>query len=163
MTPDSPKTELSRPLQRVLVLHGPSLSHLGRRQPKIYGRTTLAQINSQLEALAGDLGLTVTCLQTNHEGSLVDEVLGAAAAGYVGILINPAAYTHTSLAIADALAAAEVPAVEVHLTNTQAREEVRRRSLTANACIGTVAGFGPGSYLLGLRGLAEAIGAAQPG
>jgi 3-dehydroquinate dehydratase II len=142
---------------KVLVLHGPSLSALGRRQPEIYGRETLDQINAKVSALAAELGLEVEFLQTNHEGRLIDAVLCAAERGFAGILINPAAYTHTSLALADALAATGLPAVEVHLTNTAAREPVRRRSLTAASCVGTVAGFGGNSYLLGLRGLARQL------
>lgn len=149
-------------LVRVLVLHGPNLSALGRREPHLYGPVTLGEIDCALRALAADLGLAVECLQTNHEGVLIDEILAAAERGFAGILINPAAYTHTSLALGDALAAAGLPAVEVHLTNTAAREPSRQRSFTAPACLGTVAGFGKDSYLLGLRGLAQVIsGAAQ--
>lgn len=145
---------------RVLVLHGPNLSALGRREPHLYGHVTLAEIDSALRTLAADLGLAVESRQTNHEGVLIDEILSAAERGFAGILINPAAYTHTSLALGDALAAAGLPAVEVHLTNTAAREPSRRRSFTARVCVGTVAGFGKNSYLLGLRGLALAISSA---
>ncbi len=137
----------------VLVIHGPSLGALGTREPDIYGRTTLAEIDSRLAAEAGALGARTQSLQSNHEGVLIDAILAAPGQGVAGILINPAAYTHTSLAIADALRAAGLPAVEVHLTQTAAREPIRRRSLVAPACAGTVAGFGPDSYLLGLRGL----------
>ncbi|MDP2872602.1 MAG: type II 3-dehydroquinate dehydratase [Bacillota bacterium] len=137
----------------VLVLHGPSLGALGSREPAIYGRTTLAEIDERLSAEAAALGALTTSLQSNHEGTLIDAILAAPERGVAGILINPAAYTHTSLAIADALRAAALPAVEVHLTQTAAREPIRRRSLVAPACAASVAGFGPCSYTLGLRGL----------
>jgi 3-dehydroquinate dehydratase II len=147
----------SPPDELILVLHGPSLSALGTREPAVYGHTTLAQIDERLAAEAASLGARTRSLQSNHEGVLIDAILAAPGAGVAGILINPAAYTHTSLAIADALRAAALPSVEVHLTQTAAREPIRRRSLVAPACAGTVAGFGPASYLLGLRGLLELL------
>lgn len=140
---------------RVLVLHGPSLSHLGTREPALYGRTTLAEVDASLARLAGELGARVECRQTNHEGALVDWILAAPGEGFTGLLINPAAYTHVSLAIRDALASVDLPAVEVHLTNLHRREPLRRRSRTAAACVGTVSGFGPASYTLGLRALID--------
>lgn len=146
----------------VLVLHGPSLCALGRREPEIYGRTTLAQIDERLAAEAAALGARVRSLQSNHEGALIDAILAAPSEGVAGILINPAAYTHTSLALADALRAAALPAVEVHLTQIAAREPLRRRSMVAPACAATVAGFGPAGYLLGLRGLLELLRQVEP-
>ncbi len=144
------------------MIHGPNLGLLGRREPEIYGRTTLAEIDAALQALGSELGLEVRCLQRDGEGEIVSAI-GAAPGSVQGILINPAAYTHTSVAIRDALAAVAgmgVPAVEVHLSQTAARDEFRQRSLVAGVCRGTVAGFGAGSYLLGLRGLAALLGEA---
>jgi 3-dehydroquinate dehydratase-2 len=136
-----------------LVLSGPNLHRLGKRQPEIYGHQTLEQIHQRIAAEAAELSVEVECRQSNHEGELVDWVGSAAEQGFAGIVINPGAYTHTSYALYDALLAAGVPAVEVHLSNPEAREEFRRRSRTAAACVGKVAGFGDASYLLGLRGL----------
>jgi len=145
---------------RILVLSGPNLHRLGKRQPEIYGHQTLEQIHDKISAEAAELGARVECRQSNHEGELVDWVGAAQEQGFAGIVINPGAYTHTSYALYDALLAAGVPAVEVHLSNPEAREEFRRHSRTAAACIGKVAGFGDGSYLLGLRGLLAKLGAA---
>lgn len=142
---------------KVLVLSGPNLHRLGKRQPEIYGRQTLAQIHELLAAEARSLGGAVECRQSNYEGELVEWIGDAAEQGFAGIVINPGAYTHTSYALYDALLAAGVPAVEVHLSNPEAREPFRRHSCTAPACIGKVAGFGDGSYLLGLRGLAARL------
>jgi 3-dehydroquinate dehydratase-2 len=144
---------------RVLVLSGPNLHRLGKRQPEIYGHQTLEQIHQRITAEAAELGAQVECRQSNHEGELVDWVGSAQEQGFSGIVINPGAYTHTSYALYDALLAAGVPSVEVHLSNPEAREEFRRRSRTAPTCIGKVAGFGDGSYLLGLRGLLAKLGA----
>jgi len=140
-------------MRKVLVLSGPNLHRLGKRQPEIYGHLTLAQVHDRLAAEARQLGVSVECRQSNHEGELVDWIGSAGDQGFSGIVINPGAYTHTSYALFDALLAAGVPAVEVHLSNPEAREPFRRRSRTAPACIGKVAGFGDLSYVLGLRGL----------
>lgn len=140
-------------MRKVLVLSGPNLHRLGKRQPEVYGHMTLAQIHDRLVAEASQLGVSVECRQSNHEGELVDWIGSAGDQGFAGIVINPGAYTHTSYALYDALLAAGVPAVEVHLSNPEAREPFRRRSRTAPACIGKVAGFGDHSYVLGLRGL----------
>lgn len=147
---------------RILVLSGPNLHRLGKRQPEIYGHQTLQQIHELISAEAGALGALVECRQSNHEGELVDWVGSAQEQGFAGIVINPGAYTHTSYALYDALLAAGVPCVEVHLSNPEAREPFRRRSRTAPACIGKVAGFGDGSYLLGLRGLLTRLRAERP-
>jgi 3-dehydroquinate dehydratase-2 len=148
---------------RILVLSGPNLHRLGKRQPEIYGHQTLEQIHQRIAAEAAELGAAVECRQSNHEGELVDWVGSAQEQGFAGIVINPGAYTHTSYALYDALLAAGVPSVEVHLSNPEAREEFRRRSRTAPACVGKVAGFGDGSYLLGLRGLLARLSASGQG
>lgn len=137
---------------RILCISGPNLQLLGTREPAIYGTATLAQIYERLSERAGELGVTATCKQTNHEGAIVD-MIGAAVGTFDGILLNAGAFTHTSIAIRDALKAVALPCVEVHLSNPDAREAFRRRSRIAAACIGRVAGFGGDSYLLALEGL----------
>ncbi len=140
---------------RILVLHGPNLNLLGRREPEVYGTQTLEGIDADLRALGAELGIGVDCAQYNGEGELVTAI-GQAVGPYAGLVINPAAYTHTSVAIRDAIAAVGgmgVPAVEVHLSQPAAREAFRHRSLVADVCRGSVAGFGPVGYLLALRGL----------
>jgi 3-dehydroquinate dehydratase II len=137
---------------RVSVLHGPNLNLLGRREPGLYGRTSLEQVDLALRALAAELGIELTSHQANGEGELVDRVQGDADR-VDGFLINAGAYTHTSIALRDALVGVERPFVEVHLTNLHAREAFRRRSRLADVAVGVVMGFGVESYLLGLRGL----------
>lgn len=139
------------------MLNGPNLDRLGTREPALYGRTTLPEIVAQLERVAAGAGARVEARQSAHEGALVEWIGGAAGEGFHGVLLNAGAYTHTSIAIHDALRGAGLPAVEVHLTNPEAREPFRRRSLTARACVGKVAGFGARSYELGLLGLIETI------
>ena len=137
---------------RILVLHGPNLNLLGQREPELYGRTTLAEIQAALSALAEDLGASVENFQSNHEGALIDRI--HAAIGEVdGIVINPGGLTHTSVSLRDALVASDLPFVEVHLSNVHAREEFRRRSLISDVAVGQVAGLGPIGYELALRGL----------
>jgi 3-dehydroquinate dehydratase-2 len=137
---------------RIAVLHGPNLNLLGTREPAVYGTRTLADIESDLGEVAASLGVELTCAQHNGEGAMIDAV--QALRGHVdGILINAAAYTHTSLAIRDALTAVAIPFVEVHLSNIYAREPERRHSVLASAAVAVVAGFGGASYELGLRGL----------
>ena len=143
-------------MKKILVLHGPNLDLLGQREPEIYGHDTLADIDARLTELASREGVEVTIRQSNHEGDLIDAI-GQAREWAAGILINPAGYTHTSVAIRDAIAAAGLPAVEVHLSNIFAREEFRGRSMIAPAATGQICGFGAGSYLLGLQALLMTI------
>jgi 3-dehydroquinate dehydratase II len=154
-----PATSAEKPLS-VLCLSGPNLQLLGTREPDVYGRETLAMIHDRLAARAKVLGCTVDARQSNHEGELVT-FIGDAGSKFDGILLNPAAYTHTSIALYDALKAVALPCVEVHLSNPDAREAFRRRSRVAAACIGRVAGFGGDSYLLALDGLVASIRSAR--
>jgi len=142
---------------RVLVLHGPNLNLLGARETDVYGTTTLDSIVARLRALGDELGVVVDSFQSNSEGDLVSAIQKARD-GCHGILINPAAYTHTSIAIRDALLAFPGPIVEVHLSNIHRREEFRHRSLIADVAVGQITGFGPESYVLGLRALASLLG-----
>jgi 3-dehydroquinate dehydratase II len=135
-----------------LVLHGPNLNLLGLREPEVYGSMTLDQVNESLRLMAIKFGVQVNCLQSNHEGNLVDAIHNAREV-HDGILINPGAYTHTSVAIRDALAGVEIPTVEVHLSNIYKREEFRHHSYIAPVAIGQISGFGVDSYLLGLQAL----------
>lgn len=138
---------------KILVIHGPNLQLLGEREVSVYGRVTLQEINQMLEREAKILGISLAIEQSNHEGVIVDRI-GNARGHFDGILINPAAYTHTSIAIRDALAAAGIPAVEIHLSHIYKREDFRQHSMTAPACVAQVTGFGKDSYYLGLMGLA---------
>lgn len=142
----------------ILVLHGPNLNLLGLREPEVYGKDTLADVNAQLEALSRELGVSVACRQSNHEGELIDWV-HEARERFDGVLINPGGYTHTSVALRDAIAAlpSDKPCVEVHLSNVYKRETFRHHSLTAPVCVGSIMGFGLQSYLLGLRALAARL------
>jgi 3-dehydroquinate dehydratase-2 len=144
---------------RVMVLHGPNLDLLGTREPETYGETTLTELNAMLKARAAELDVQLDARQSNHEGELVDW-LHEAREGSAGVVLNAAAYTHTSVALRDAIAASAVPVVEVHLSNVHAREEFRRHSMIAPVCIGSISGFGPKSYLLGLTALIDYL--AQP-
>ncbi len=131
---------------RFLVLHGPNLNLLGSREPEIYGRDTLDDINSRLESLAREAGNEVTCLQSNAEHELVDAVHAAKAQGVAGIIINPGAFTHTSVALRDALLGVEIPFIEVHLSNVHAREEFRRKSYLSDVARGVITGLGAKGY-----------------
>jgi 3-dehydroquinate dehydratase-2 len=141
----------------ILVINGPNIQLLGRREPEIYGGLTLDQLNLQLRQTAGSLGIEIEFFQSNHEGDIVDRIGETLTDGTDGIIINPAAYTHTSVAIHDALLGVALPAVEVHISNVHAREEFRKRSLTAPACKGVIAGFGVDGYEWALRALAKLI------
>jgi 3-dehydroquinate dehydratase-2 len=138
--------------KRLLLLHGPNLQLLGRRQPEIYGTTTLDDINAMLARRAEEVGVDLTVFQSNHEGDLVD-CIGEHFGKVDGILINPAAYTHTSVAIRDALAAIGVPVIEIHLSNIAGRESFRHHSYVAPIAVGTIAGFGTDSYRLALEAM----------
>jgi 3-dehydroquinate dehydratase-2 len=141
-------------MTKILVINGPNLNLLGRREPGLYGSESLDSINARLKALAENLGAEADFFQSNHEGALVEAIQGLEGR-YDGAVLNAAAYTHTSVAIRDAVLAVKVPVIEVHLTNPAAREDFRRTSLLSGACRGLVAGLGPASYELALRFLAE--------
>ncbi len=144
---------------KILVIHGPNLNLLGSRETSIYGKQSLKEINNSLKELAKELGFELVIKQSNHEGEIVDLI--QASKNYNGILINPAAYTHTSIAIRDAIAAVNMPTVEVHLSNIYKREEFRQSSLIAPEASGQISGFGPHSYLLGLRALSYILNAKK--
>jgi 3-dehydroquinate dehydratase-2 len=138
---------------RILVLHGPNLNLLGQREPEVYGRQTLADINEALSLLGDELGTAVEAYQSNHEGDLIDRIHAAVGDGYAGFIINPGGLTHTSVALRDAISAVELPVIEAHLSNIHAREQFRQFSYVAGVVVGQIAGFGSTSYLLALRGL----------
>jgi 3-dehydroquinate dehydratase II len=140
-------------MKKILVIHGPNLNLLGNRETNVYGSVTIKEINDALLAEAKELDAELDIVQSNHEGDIVTIIGEAAKKGICGLLINPAAYTHTSVAIRDAIKACGIPAVEVHLSNIYAREEFRHTSLTAPVCLAQISGFGLESYVLGLRGL----------
>jgi 3-dehydroquinate dehydratase-2 len=142
---------------RVLCISGPNLQLLGTREPSVYGRETLSQIHGRLETHARLLDVELDARQTNHEGAILDWIGDAPREGFAGLLLNPGAYTHTSVALLDALRAVSLPCVEVHLSNPDAREPLRRRSYVARACVGRVAGFGADSYELALDGLVRVL------
>jgi 3-dehydroquinate dehydratase-2 len=142
--------------KKILLLNGPNLNLLGKRQPEIYGKTTLGEIEKKVSTLAKELGVEIDFRQSNSEGELVTWIQQAA--GHFGaIVINPAAYTHTSLAMRDAISAVGVPTVEIHISNIHKRETFRHHSFIAEVAVGQIAGFGVESYLLGLRAAAELI------
>ena len=141
---------------KILILHGPNLNLLGMREPEVYGSMTLDDINEKMIALGKELGVEVICLQSNHEGALID-ALHDARTWAAGVVFNPGGYTHTSVALRDAISAIVIPVIEVHLSNVYAREEFRHTSLISAVCKGKVTGFGWRSYELGLRGLVDII------
>lgn len=140
-------------MTRVLILHGPNLNALGSREPEVYGRTRLDEVDADLRRLAAELEMEIEILQSQHEGVLIDAV-HRASGRFDGIVLNPGGLTHTSVALADAVRSVPVPTVEVHVSNPHARESFRRRSYLSPAALGVVQGFGPGSYGLALRALA---------
>jgi len=142
----------------VLILHGPNLNLLGKREPEVYGSATLADINAQLQDFATQRGAEIQTLQSNHEGVLVDAIQNAVDWAD-GIVFNPAAYTHTSIALRDAIVAVCLPTVEVHLSNIDAREPFRKTSVIAPVCLGRISGFGSSSYALGLSALLDHLAA----
>lgn len=147
------------PIPEILVLHGPNLNLLGEREPEIYGRSTLKAVDASLARLAAELGVRVRCRQSNHEGVLVDAIQDARRWARA-LVINAGAYTHTSVALRDAIAASRLPTVEVHLSNLYRREPFRHTSLIAGVAVGQIAGFGPEGYLLALRAAAGLAGPA---
>lgn len=142
---------------KILVINGPNINMLGKREPEIYGTTTLLEIEKEIKEYSTKFNnVSVDFFQSNHEGEIVEKIQNSINV-FDGILINPAAYTHTSVAIADAIKAVNLPAVEIHLSNIQSREEFRKHSITASACIGQIAGFGKDSYIAGLYCLIKYI------
>jgi len=141
-------------MAKLLVLHGPNLNLLGTREPEVYGRTTLEQINRDLTALAQEFGIEIDCYQSNHEGALIDR-LQEAMGNTHGILFNPGGYTHTSVALRDCISGIRIPTIEVHLSNIHAREEFRHRSILAPVCMGQISGLGAIGYTLGFHALLE--------
>jgi len=143
-------------MKTIAIINGPNLDRLGRREPEIYGRATLADLEKRLRDEAAALGVQVTFFQSNHEGALIDHIAGLGESGVSGIILNGAGLTHTSVALRDAIAGSGVPAVEVHISNIHAREEFRRHSVTGAVCAGVITGLGFAGYSLALRHLASA-------
>ena len=144
-------------MKKVLVIHGPNLNLLGKREEDIYGKMSLEDIEKALKIKAKELNLELESFQSNHEGEIVQKIQDAKESGFSGIVINPAAYTHTSVALRDAISAIDLPVVEVHISNIYAREEFRHTSLIAPVAAGQIAGFGSKSYILGLEAVADLI------
>ena len=142
-------------MTKILILNGPNLQLLGTRKKEVYGSTTLEEIRQNLEKIAASFDVELDFYQSNHEGDLVDRIGNAKTEGVDGIVIKPAAYTHTSIAIRDAIEGVSIPAIEIHLSNIHAREEFRHRSMTAPVCIGQIAGLGPDGYEWALRAMVK--------
>ena len=141
-------------MKTIAILNGPNLDRLGLREPEIYGHQTLSDLEQLLKVTAQELKVQVSCFQSNHEGQLIDRINQLAAAEITGLIINPAAYTHTSLALRDANAGSGIPSIEVHISNLYRREAVRHHSMTADACVGVISGLGFEGYVAALRYLA---------
>ncbi len=141
-------------MKKVLIINGPNLNLLGTREPEIYGKTTLKDIETELKNKAEKLNVEIECFQSNHEGEIVDKICGAKGK-FDAVIINPAAYTHTSVAIRDAFAAVDIPAIEVHISNVYSREEFRHNSLIAPVVVGQIAGLGIHGYLLALESFSK--------
>jgi len=139
-------------MKRILIIHGPNLNLLGKREQSIYGDRNLENINRMITEYGSSIGYEVDMFQSNSEGDIID-VIHTAPENYMGVIINPGAFTHTSYAIRDAIAAVNIPFVEVHLSNIYSREDFRHTSVTAPACVGQISGFGPDSYILGIEAL----------
>ena len=148
-------------LQRILVIHGPNLNMLGKREPDTYGHQTLDEINTMLKTRANRLGLFLEAFQSNHEGDIVDKIQQANDS-FQGIIINPAAYTHTSIAIRDALIMLDIPIVEIHLSNIYKRESFRHVSMVSDIATAQIAGFGSYGYMLALEGLVQELSSLKP-
>lgn len=144
-------------MKRILIMHGPNLDQLGTREPEVYGTETLPELNEALRTAGLTWNLETEFFQSNHEGELIDRLHGAKQAGVDGVLLNPGGLAHTSVVLRDAIAGAPLPVVEVHLSNTHARESFRRIHLTASACHGVIGGLGRVSYLAGLYALGELL------
>lgn len=142
---------------KILILHGPNLNLLGQREPEIYGHMTLAEIDEDLKAYAAELSVVVECFQSNHEGCLIDKIHAAGQGAFDGIIINPGGFTHTSVALRDAISGVGLPTVEVHLSNVHARETFRQHSYISPVAIGQIAGFGAEGYRLALQGLLSTL------
>ena len=148
-------------MEKILVLHGPNLNLLGTREPEIYGRTTLDDVNQMIAARAKEAGIGTDFLQSNHEGVLVDALQGAPEKGYAFVILNAAAFTHYSVAIRDAIAAISVPVIEVHLSNIHRREEFRHHSVISPVVMGQIAGFGADSYMAALEVVIRRLSGAK--
>lgn len=142
-------------MKKILVIHGPNLNLLGKREPQVYGEKTLDDINNALKEQAASLGVEIAMFQSNHEGEIVQKIQEAKAEDISAILINPAAYTHTSVAIRDAISAVSIPTIEVHLSNIYAREDFRKISIISPVACGVISGFGSDSYIFGLKAAAD--------
>ena len=149
-------------MKKILVIHGPNLNLLGKREPEVYGKLTLDDIDGKIKVAARAAGVEVEVRQSNHEGEIV-EMVQQAAGEFGAIVINPGAYTHTSIAIRDAVAGTGIPTVEVHLSNIHGREEFRRRSYLAEVAAGQISGFGADSYMLGIRAAIKLMAAGEQG
>ena len=147
----------SKKSRKIMIIHGPNLNMLGKREPEVYGKETLDEINKRLKKLSKKLKIDIETFQSNHEGEIVQKIQDAKESGFYGIVINPAAYSHTSVATRDAISAIDIPVVEVHLSNIYAREEFRHTSLISPVAAGQIVGFGSKSYILGLEAVVGLI------